>query len=155
MSSRLIEERSAPPDGHDGPALLLAPTLGDAMKAESGMTPPPRDFPRHMMSGTTPYGSSADQVPVRPAPVSTSSEYTARWQGVQPCPRRQSWTSRPFRYSWETNGFAPSDSWFQAPGGTAASPSSVRIESCCDNWHIPVAWRADQGRPTDFNAHGR
>src|SRR6187431_1551117 len=26
-----------------------------------------------MMSGTTPYGSSADHVPVRPAPVSTSS----------------------------------------------------------------------------------
>ncbi len=30
-------------------------------------------FPSVMMSGTTPYGSSADQVPVRPAPVSTSS----------------------------------------------------------------------------------
>src|SRR6185437_866573 len=30
-------------------------------------------FPRVIMSGTTPYGSSADHVPVRPAPVSTSS----------------------------------------------------------------------------------
>ena len=30
-------------------------------------------LPRVMRSGTTPYGSSADQVPVRPAPVSTSS----------------------------------------------------------------------------------
>src|SRR5512138_1861534 len=30
-------------------------------------------LPRVMRSGTMPYGSSADQVPVRPAPVSTSS----------------------------------------------------------------------------------
>ncbi len=47
-------------------------------------------FPSVMMSGTTPYGSSADQVPVRPAPVSTSSA-TSRtpWRSQAARTRRQ------------------------------------------------------------------
>ena len=44
-----------------------------ARTAESGAYPPVMPFPSTWMSGITPYGSIADQVPVRPAPVRTSS----------------------------------------------------------------------------------
>ena len=52
---------------------------------------PSRDaLPSVMMSGTTPYGSSADQVPVRPAPVRISSA-TSRtpWRSQAARTRRQ------------------------------------------------------------------
>ena len=36
-----------------GLGIITSQTSGVAMNAESGMTPPPSDLPRHMMSGTT------------------------------------------------------------------------------------------------------
>jgi hypothetical protein len=46
---------------------------GVEMKAESGITPPPRALPRHMMSGATSQCSTAKNLLVRPMPVCTSS----------------------------------------------------------------------------------
>ncbi len=43
------------------------------MNAESGITPPPMDLPRHMMSGTTFQWSTPQSLPVRPMPVWISS----------------------------------------------------------------------------------
>ncbi len=68
-----VEER-CPSPGPSSPRCRRGATT-----AESGTYPPAIPFPRIMMSGTTPYGSSADQVPVRPAPVSTSSATSKIW----------------------------------------------------------------------------
>lgn len=38
-------------------------------KADIGITPPPRDFPRVIISGTTPQLSTPHIFPVRPIPV--------------------------------------------------------------------------------------
>ena len=42
---------------------------GVEMNAASGMTPPPIDFPTHMMSGATFQWSTPQSFPVRPIPV--------------------------------------------------------------------------------------
>ena len=56
-----------------GLGIITSQISGGAMKAESGMTPPPIDLPRHMMSGTVPVWSTPQSVPVRPMPVWISS----------------------------------------------------------------------------------
>jgi hypothetical protein len=42
---------------------------GVEMNADKGITPPPRAFPRHMMSGTTFQWSIPQSLPVLPMPV--------------------------------------------------------------------------------------
>ena len=56
-----------------GLGIITSQTVGFAMNAESGMTPPPSDLPRHMMSGTTFQWSTPHSLPVRPMPVWISS----------------------------------------------------------------------------------
>ncbi len=52
-----------------GLGIITSHTVGFAMNAERGITPPPIDLPRHMMSGTTPQWSTPQSFPVRPIPV--------------------------------------------------------------------------------------
>ena len=55
------------------PRAIGAITRSEASTADSGTYPPDRPLPMVMMSGVTPKCSTAAQVPVRPAPVRTSS----------------------------------------------------------------------------------
>src|SRR5687768_18192798 len=51
---------------------------GVDMKAESGITPPPRALPRHRMSGTTSQCCTANIFPVRPKIGRDTSELQSR-----------------------------------------------------------------------------
>ena len=56
---------------------------GVETNADSGITPPPIDLPRHMMSGSTFQWSTAHSFPVLPMPVWISSAMSSAPYSVQ------------------------------------------------------------------------
>ena len=108
---------------------------GVDMNAESGMTPPPRALPRHMMSGTTSQCSTANILPVRPMPVWTSSAIRSTPKRLQVSRRRGQKSSggtiapaSPCTGSTTTPAMAiPTASAFRSSSSTAwASPNGTK-----------------------------
>ena len=111
-----------------------------------------------MRSGTTPYGSSADQVPVRPAPVSTSSATAGHRAGRRPrAPGASTAAAAPTRRSDEPpTGSAMTAATVSGPSRTSGRldrlPAAGRAERQCAPAFAPVGVR--RRHPDDVHQPG-